>query len=230
MNDMNATLSAEFHPSSEELATLQKLTREYAKFSRDAVGLGHAFGGVLIFLVIFLLRRHSLTTWEGFLLGATPYIWIIGKERLRSSYYQFSGRVTERPRRWHDLILGILAGLSAVAIVAGLLAYRQTGLFHEGPVSLGPVHNITVCIVILLAMPFLVWRYLRAPYEFVTGVFLLALSTFLLSGNLQIATVGAATFGIPAGAVALVMIFAGYAEHMKFLKLRRKMRALKEQV
>jgi hypothetical protein len=221
---MNETLSAELHPSREELATLQKLTHEYAKFSRDAVGLGHVFGGVLVFLLVFLLRRDSLSLWEGILLGTTPFIWIVTKEWLHRSYYQFSGRVTQPARRWHDLILGILAGLFAAATIAIFLVYRLAQ-----PFSWKAGLNTTVCIAILLAMPFLAWRYLRAPYEFVTGVFLLALSAFLLSGNLQIATRFAGALGIVAGIVALVMILAGYAEHMKFLKLRRKIQALKEQ-
>jgi len=181
------------------------------------------FGGALVFLLVFLLRHDSLRQWEGILLGVTPYIWIATKEWLRRNYYQFSGRVTQPVRRWHDLILGILAGLWAAVIAAVLLAYRLAQAF-----SWNLALNTTICIAILLAMPFLAWGYLRAPYEFVTGVFLLTLSAFLLSGNLQIATHFARALGIVAGIVALVMILAGYDEHMKFLKLRRKFRALKE--
>jgi hypothetical protein len=225
---MNDTICPEFQSSITELPALQKMTHEYAKFSRDAVGLGHVFGGALVLLLVFLLRHDSLRLWEGILLGATPYIWIVTKEWLRRNYYQFSGRVTQPVRRWHDLILGLLAGLFAALLVAILLAYKLTRLFHGGPVPLGPVHNTALCIAILLAMPFVAWRYLRAPYEFVTGVYLLALSAFLLSGNLRIATIFGVSLGYVAGIVALVMMVAGYAEHMRFLKLRRKMRALKD--
>jgi len=221
---MTDTLSTEFHLSSEELTTLQKLTHEYAKFSRDAVGLGHVFGGVLVFLLVFLLSRDSLSLWEGILLGITPFICLLTKEWLRRNYYQFSGRVAQPARRWHDLILGILAGLIVAVIIAIFLTYRLTQA-----ISWNLALNTTVCIAVLVAMPFLAWRYLRAPYEFVTGVFLLALSAFLLSGNLLIATRVAGALGIVAGIVALVMMLAGYAEHMRFLKLRRKMRALKGQ-
>jgi hypothetical protein len=221
---MNDTVSAECHPSREELTAVQKLTHEYAKFSRDAVGLGHVFGGVLVFLLVSLVGRDSLSPWEGVLLGITPFIWIITKEWLHRSYYQFSGRVTQPAKRWHDLILGILAGLIAALTVAILLAHRLAQAF-----SWNLALKTTVCVAILLAMPYLAWRYLRAPYEFVTGVFLLALSAFLLSGDLRIAARVAGTLGIVAEIVALVMILAGFAEHMKFLKLRRKMRALKEQ-
>ena len=78
-------------------------------------------------------------------------------------------------------------------------------------------------------MPLLAWRYLRAPYEFVTGIFLLVLSAFLLSSNLQIAARFAGALGVVAVIVAIVMIFAGCAEHAKFLKLRRNMQVLKGQ-
>ena len=36
-------------------------------------------------------------------------------------------------------------------------------------------------IALLMPMPFMVWRYLRAPYEFVVGVFLFTLAAILLS-------------------------------------------------
>ena len=220
---MDHTLPADFQPSAEELVSLQKLAHEYATYSRDAVGLGHVFGGLLVFLLLWLLKRDSLAPWEGFLLGLTPLSWIIGKEYLRANYYQFSGRVTQPPRRWHNLILGILAGLIASGTAATLLAYRL-----NQPFSWKLALNTTVCIVLFFPMPFLTWRYFRAPYEFVTGVFLFSLSAFLLSGNLQIATRFANASGIAAGLVALVMVLAGCAEHMKFLKLRRRVRALKE--
>src|SRR5690348_5270133 len=229
---MNQTVSAQYNPSNEDIAALQRLqnlTHEYALFSRDAVGLGHVIGGALVFIILFLLRAHFLHTWEGIFLGATPYIWIVAKEQLRFHYYQFSGQVTLPTRRWHNLILGILAPFFAMGMVAIIVALKLSPRFFQGgPIALGPVRNATLCLVILLAMPFLTWRYLRSPYEFVTGVYLLSLSAFLLSGNLQIGEVFGGGLGIVAGAVALVMILAGYAEHMKFIRLRREIRALKE--
>jgi hypothetical protein len=220
---MNNTLSAPLHASSEELAEVQKLTREYARFSRDAVGLGHVIGGVLVFLTVFLLARGHVSTWGAVLLGTAPLAWILGKEWLRLHYYQFSGRVTQRERRWHDLLLGVLAGLFAVLIAAIFLVQKPMY-----PFSWKLALSSAICIAILLAIPFVVWRYLRAPYEFVPGVFLLALSSFLLSGNMQIAVRAAGAFGIIVEIVAVVMILVGYAEHMKFLKLRRKLLAIKE--
>jgi hypothetical protein len=220
---MNNNLSTPLHASSEELAEVEKLTREYARFSRDAAGLGHVIGGVLVFLTVFLLARGPVPTWGGILLGTAPFAWIIGKEWLHRRYYQFSGRVTQPERRGHDLLLGVLAGLFAVMIVAIFLVQKPMY-----PFSWNLALSSTVCIAILLAMPFVVWRWLRAPYEFVPGIFLLALSAFLLSGNMQIAVRAAGAFGIVAEIVAVVMILAGYAEHMKFLKLRRKLLAQKE--
>ncbi len=219
---MGDTLSAEFHPSGEKLATLQKLTREYAKFSRDSRGLGHVFGGLLVFVLVYLLHRDSLSVWVGFLLGTTPLIWIMFKEWLHSSYYQFSGRVTQPARRWHDWIVGILATLVVAATVTTLLAYR---LSQHLTWKLGL--NTAVCVVLLIGIAPLAWRYLKAPYEFVTGVFLLVLSAFLLSGNLQIATHFAGALRLVAVLVAIVMIPVGFREHMRFLKLRTNIQALK---
>lgn len=219
---MNDNLSAECHPSEEHLRTLRKLTREYAKFSRDSAGLGHVLGGSLVFLLVYLLSRDSLSSWVGFLLGTTPLLWIIFKEWLHKNYYQSGGLVTQRARRWHDSAVAILAALFATAIVATLLAYR---LNEHWTLTLGL--NTGVCVALLAGMPLIAWRYLRAPYEFVTGIFLLVLSAFLLSGNLQIATRFARALGIVAVLVAIVMVLAGYAEHMRFLKLRRNMQASK---
>ncbi|HXY23860.1 MAG TPA: hypothetical protein VEI73_04370 [Candidatus Acidoferrum sp.] len=220
---MNNTLSTPLQAPTEELTKVQRLTREYARFSRDAAGLGHVMGGALIFLVVFLVAHRPVNAWEGIVLGTTPLVWIISKEWLRRRYYQFSGRVTQRERRWHDLILGLLAGFFAVLILAVFLVQKPIQ-----PFSWKSAVTSAVCIAVLLTMPVVVWRYLRAPYEFVPGVFLLALSAFLLSGNIQIASRVAGAFGIVAEIVAVVMILAGYTEHMKFLKLRRKLSAMKE--
>jgi hypothetical protein len=89
-----------------------------------------------------------------------------------------------------------------------------------------------VYVALLLAMPFVVWRYLRAPYEFVVGVFLFTLSAILLSGTSLPPAHGRAAIvyllAACAQVVALVMVPVGFVEHLEFLKLRRKIHALKE--
>jgi hypothetical protein len=230
---MEDTISEHFQPSFKELSELEKLTRAYGKFSYDAVGLGHVLGGGLTFLSAYLLapsRHIHLGVFSRLLLGAGPYAWIFGKEWLREHYYQFSGRV-QQPRRWGEgVLLAILTGLTALCVLTatGFAIYRLMQGFTWG-LALTSLAYVTL----LLPMPFMVWRYLRAPYEFVVGVSLLMLSAIYLSGTpfasgwrMAIAY----NFGLLALPVALVMVWVGLDEHMEFLKLRRKMRAMKEAV
>jgi hypothetical protein len=241
---MDDTISEHFEPSFKELSELEKLTRAYGKFSRDAVGLGHVLGGGLVFLSAYLLYHHiHLGVFGRLLLGAGPYVWILGKEWLREHYYQFSGRVQQPRRVGEGVLLAILTGVTALGVLTatGFVIYRLMQGF-----TWGLALRSLAYAVLLLPMPFVVWRYLRAPYEFVVGVFLFTLSAILLSGT-PLAAHGRAELiyflavppqvvageivyflAVPAQVVALVMVLVGFVEHMEFLKLRRKMRALKE--
>jgi hypothetical protein len=225
---MTDTISEDFQPSLKELSELEKLTRQYARFSKSAVGLGHVLGGGLLFLSVYLLHHIQLGIFGRLLLGAAPFAWIFGKEWLREHYYQFSGRVTQRRRVWEGPLQGLLTGVMAVISLAatGFVVY---GLVHNFSWWLVP--STLVYVALLLAMPFIVWRYLRAPYEFVVGVALFALSAILLSGSPLAGAPRAALvrgFMVLAEVVALVMVLVGLVEHIEFLILRRKMRALKE--
>lgn len=250
---MGDAIGEHCQPSLKALAELEKLTRAYGKFSGGAVGLGHVLGGGLVFLSVYLLEhRIHLGVFGRLLLGAGPFAWILGKEWLREHYYQFSGRVQQPKRVREDVLMVILTGVTA------LISLMATGfvvhsLLHDFSWRLAL--SSLVYVALLLAMPFMVWRYLRAPYEFVVGVFLLTLSAILLSGTPLTASGRAGivsvfvvpalfkdiilpqgvelagivyVFVVAAQSVALVMVLVGFVEHMEFLKLRRRMRALKE--
>ena len=226
---MGDAIGEHFQPSLKELSELEKLTRAYGKFSRDAVGLGHVLGGGLVFLSAYLLGHHvHLGVFGRLLLGAGPFAWILGKEWLRGHYYQFSGRVQQPKRVWEDVLLAMLTGVTA-SISLTATGFVVHGLLQDFSWRLAL--SSLVYAALLLAMPFMVWRYLRAPYEFVVGVALLALAALLLSGSPLAGTPRAAVvlgFLQVSNVVALVMVLVGFVEHMEFLKLRRKMRALKE--
>lgn len=226
---MGDAIGEHFQPSLKELSELEKLTRAYGKFSRDAVGLGHVLGGGLVFLSAYLLGHHiHLGVFGRLLLGAGPFAWILGKEWLRGHYYQFSGRVQQPKRVWEDVLLAMLTGVTA-SISLTATGFVVHGLLQDFSWRLAL--SSLVYAALLLAMPFMVWRYLRAPYEFVVGVALLAFAALLLSGSPLAGTPRAAVvlgFLQVSNVVALVMVLVGFVEHMEFLKLRRKMRALKE--
>ena len=208
------------------------------------VGLGHVLGGGLLFLSVYLLHHIQVGMFGRLLLGAAPFAWIYGKEWLREHYYQFSGRVMQRMRVWESplqaLLTGVIAFISLISI--GFVIYN---LLHS--FSWWFLPGTLVYVALLLGMPFIVWRYLRAPYEFVVGVALFALSAVLLSGGRLTSPLlfpwGCPVLLYPSGAsgamivrefmamaevVALVMVLVGFVEHIEFLKLRRKMSALKE--
>lgn len=54
---MTETISKDFQRSLQGLSELERVARAYAKFSRDAVGLGHVLGGGLLFLSVYLLHH-----------------------------------------------------------------------------------------------------------------------------------------------------------------------------
>jgi hypothetical protein len=227
---MGDAIGKHFQPSLKDLSELEKLTRAYGKFSRDSMGLGHVLGGGLVFMSAYLLDHHiHLGVFGRLLLGLGPFIWILGKEWLREHYYQFSGRVQQRRRGWEDIVLALLTGIT------GLFSLTASGFVIHGLLqdfSWRMALSGLAFVVLLLPLPFIVWRYLRAPYEFVVGVFLFMLSAILLSGTSLPPAHGRAEivylFADLALVVALVMVLVGFVEHMEFLKLRRKIHALKE--
>ena len=225
---MSDPVDESFQPSLKELSELKNLTRQYGRFSKNAVGLGHVLGGGLLFLSAYLLLHVQIGIFSRLLLGAAPFAWIFSKEWLREHYYQFSGRVTQPRKVWENALQGFLTGLMAfISLTAtGFVIYDLRHNF-----SWWLVRSSLIYVALLLAMPFIVWRYLRAPYEFVVGVALFALSAILLSGSPLAGSPRAMLvrgFVGPAEVVALVMVLVGFVEHVEFLKLRRKIRTLEE--
>jgi hypothetical protein len=193
------------------------------------MGVGHMLGGGLVFLSAYLLHMHiHLGVFGRLLLGAGPYAWILGKEWLREHYYQFSGRVQQPRRVWESVLLAMLTGATALCVMTAA-CFAIYGLMQG--FTWGRALISLAYVALLLPMPFMVWRYLRAPYEFVVGVSLLTLAAILLSDQ-PLAAHGMAGIGylfvFGALPVALVMVLVGFVEHMEFLKLRRKIRVLKE--
>lgn len=223
---MNDTWATQAQALDRQLADAGKRTREYAKFSRDARGLGHGLGALLVFLAIFLLPGGPLSgdplgIGKRILLCALPVVWIAGKQWLQERYYQFSGSVSQPKSRLALAVLALLTAVVAIVslIVSAVLTYRLARNF-----SLALTLSTAISVAWLLIIPFLVWKHLRAPYEFMMGIFLLSLPALALDGPLFAASrIVTGSLTIFASLVAFIALFVGYSEHMKFLKLRRKM-------
>lgn len=114
-------------------------------------------GDGLVFLSAYLVERHvHFGISSRLLLGVGPFAGILGKERLRENYYQFSGKVQQPASPRKDVILAVLTGVTALfsLTAAGFVVYGLWQHFSWGPALSGLVY-----IALLLPLPVMVWRY-----------------------------------------------------------------------
>jgi hypothetical protein len=204
------------------LREVNRRTRIYAAYSREASGLGNVLGAVLVFVSLAYSSRMPLPWWQRLVFAAVPFLWIAGKELLRSRYYQQFGEVTALSRlggrAWALLIILFSAVVSLLGVLVSFT--RQ---------SSPSVPLLVVSLLASAAVPFVVHRYLRGKYEFIPGLYLIMNSLLML--GLDTAAVPVHLLKIPAAMVAFVMLFAGAEQHRKFLRLRQTMMsAPKEEV
>jgi len=202
------------HRPEEQLADL---TRRYARFSRSAAGLASVIGGSLALMTYLLGALAPPDGWAGRLaLAATPFVWIATKEILRHRYYQALGRVREVPspsaERWHMGFTLFTAAVSAVVVVSVLWGVVMVP--DDGP-SPGQWGYLSIVAV----MPWLVWRFMPTPLEFIVGVFLLAQAAMMLAGSHYALWEQPQ---LPLAAVALMAV--GLREHREFRRLRASLR------
>jgi hypothetical protein len=191
----------------------KKITGEYAVFAREASGLGNVVGAFLIFLSAAVAHTFPLHPWKRVMLGTFPLLWVVAKEVLRSCYYQQFGRVEPvngTAQRVYAMVLLLFSVSSSV--LSGIL------LIHT---ATGAKLSLVVSLLILAATPFVVHRYMRGKYEFITGLFLMIQSAAMMSSS-AITLLGA-LLKAPAVLVAFVMMFAGIEQHRRFLKLEQKL-------
>jgi hypothetical protein len=196
--------------------------------------LGHVIGGGLLFLSAYLVDHNQPGKFGRLLLGVAPFGWIYCKEWLREHYYQFCGKVEQRKKVWENPLQVLLTGITAsISLAASGFAIYILLKNFSWELLLGSL----VYVAVLLAIPFIVWRYLRAPYEFIVGVALFLFSAILLGGTLLPGARDVFVWGFLfvryfmalAEIVALVMIPVGLVQHLEFLKLRRKMRRVSKE-
>ena len=199
-----------------DLDRLSELTRDYARYSRSAAGLGSVLGGVFGLASYFIGALAALTWWSRAALAALPLVWIVAKELLQRRYYQRHGRVEEveraGERRLHRFLTAIVAGVSIAAV-----GWVLRDVIVHGPGDRA-WWELAGYVVFVAAMPFLVWRYLRTPLEFIVGVFLLAQAAVVLGG-------GRYELGeqLQAPIASLVLVGLGAWEHRSYRKLERRL-------
>ncbi|HEY0026153.1 MAG TPA: hypothetical protein VGB24_24900 [Longimicrobium sp.] len=197
----------------DRLAELESITREYARFSRSAGGLGSVLGGLLC------LGSYA----AGGLLGpsgpvraaliAIPFVWIVCKELMRRHYYQHLGAAAEpetRRERRGRVVTTAGTALISIVVAAGVLARGDRVMDAAG------------YLAVVAAMPVVAWLWLRAPLEFVTGIFLMCQAALAFNGTpyplLSVAIV------FPFAAVALIV--AGVRDHLRFRGVTKRIARL----
>lgn len=195
---------------------LAELTRRYARYSHNAAGLGGVLGGALVLITYFVgALVVPLGTGLRLALATSPLVWIAAKELLRAGYYQRFRRATQAwrqgERNWHLAFTLFTMVVSVVIVVSSVLSARTDPSTLTTPEAAG-------YLVLVAAMPVLVWFFMRTPLEFIAGVFLVAQAALVLGGG---------NYGLgsqlqaPIAGVALVLV--GAREHRQFIALRREL-------
>jgi hypothetical protein len=193
----------------DRLAELESVTREYARFSRSAGGLGSVLGGLLC------LASYA----AGGLLGtsgpvrvaliAIPLVWIVSKELIRRRYYQHLGAAEEqetRRERTGRVVTTAVTALISILVAIPVLARGDRAMDAAGYLS------------VVVAMPVVAWLWLRTPLEFVTGTFLMCQAALAFNGTAYPLLSVAVVF--PFAAAGLIV--AGVRDHLRFRRVTER--------
>ena len=198
---------------------LQALTQSYARFAQSAGGLAAVLGGLLCLAAYFAGGILPPTQELHLALIATPVLWLIAKQWMASRYYQRYGRVAEvsndAERRQRALFIGF-SGLVALAVAAGfVIEHEPFGRNAWNAQGLG-------YLLVVAALPLVVWRWLRTPLDFVVGSFLLCQAALASSGQAYPLWSSALVFPL----AALLLIITGLQDHRRFLAIDAEIRQL----
>lgn len=197
---------------------LQALTREYSRYSRSAGGLSAMAGGIAC-LASFLAGALLPTTLAlRIALIAVPVLWIAGKQWLARRYYQRLGQVEEQvtpvERNFQRFFIAFTALVSVLVIGSVLTRLVPMGERAWDLRAIG-------YLVVVALLPWVVWRWLRTPLEFIVGVFLLCQAALAFTG--QAYGFGPSTAVFPLASIALIVV--GWRDHQRFQRLQVEMRA-----
>lgn len=201
----------------DSVGRLGELTRRYSRYSASAGGLSSVVGGALV-LATYLIGALTAPVSLGarLALASAPIVWIVTKELLRRFYYQRLGKVDEArttaDRRWH-LGFTLFSAVISAAVVAGVMAAAR-----NDPATLADP-GVLGYLLFVVAMPLLVWLYMKTPLDFIAGIFLITQAAVILAG-------GHYELGsqLQAPIAAVVLILYGLRQHLDFRSLERELR------
>ncbi len=189
-----------------------QLATEYARYSQSYNGLGKTLGGVAGLIVLLAGTFIGGGTVTAVLTLCLTLLWLAGKELLRARVYQPMGvaqEIWEREQKRLHLFLTCFTGLISIGAFA---VFISDGRITE------PDWWPYLFFVALL--PFVTWRFLRTPLEFVVGVGLLAACAVHSTGGAY-ALSQVFTWSWFVGALALIPL--GISEHRRFLALSQQL-------
>ncbi len=210
-------------PNPEKLEQLQTMTREYAKFSRSATGLGSVIGGIFG-LTIFLIGAFSdPPLWARALLVLAIPIWFMLKAWLRNSYYQRHGTALETLDKLSTnverFVQGGIGGIAAVMLVVCAFLVISN---PEKIASLPTLNKISLIAAPLAGL--LLCRQINTVLEFLVVMNLMVQTVILASGS-NWTWGNQATMLLYSG----LLIVIGLVEHVRFRKLEAQLEHLRVQ-
>ena len=195
----------------------KRFTADYASYARDASGLGNVVGALLVCMCAAVPNSALAHWWLRILLGTTPFWWVLSKEQLRLRFYQQFGHVKPKTSVGERIYLAL--ALSFAILTSGVsIAVLLLNAFTATPTHV--TMSLVLSTVILIAIPFLVFRFMRGKYELITGLFLVFQSVSMLNADTTSVFLRS-WLRFPALLVAIVMLFAGIDQHRRFLTLKK---------
>jgi hypothetical protein len=206
-----------------KLEQLQSLTREYAKFSRSATGLGSVIGG-MIGLSIFLIGAFTNPPlWARALLVLALPIWFVLKHWLRNHYYQRHGTALETfDKLSTNVERFVQGGIGGIALVM-LVVCAFLIITNPEKIANLPVLNKIALVAAPLA-GLLLCRQINTVLEFLVVMNLMVQTVMLASGSNW-------TWGnqITMLFYSGLLIVIGLVEHFRFRNLEAQLQHLRGQ-
>jgi len=196
---------------------IQSITRGYARFSRNAAGLGNVLGGLLVLAGFLAPAIPGFSTPGRTAVAMFPLVWLVCRELLRRHYYQRFGKVTEpqtdKAKRGRILMVAFLSLISVgiiVAVVMAALRGKQLDL------------RMVPYLLFVAAVPVAYWFFMWSSEDTCNGIMLLCLAAVLSAGGSYLKW---EFVWIPF--LGLVSVAVGLKQHMQFRELETQIRLAK---
>ena len=211
-------MESENGPNRGSSASIEALTREYARYFRSAGGVSAVLGGSFGLIAFGLGTLAPPSAASTAVLLALPVLWLALRRAITHRWYQSRGRVTElaSPTE-HALQRRLTAGVALVCaiVVLGLVV-------RDGDPTAWSQSKIAFAALVA-AMPFAAWWWLHTPLDLVVAVLLVSQAALAAEGRAHAAWGSASVLAIGAA----LLVARGIGEHRRFRALDAELRQLR---